>query len=299
MSKRKAVPNHVCRFCGVDLSKRRADVSVCGSTECRNRKARYSYSRRRTKKTCRQCGRVFTGTDKATNCGCPVVRKFRRTIQEMRCRTCDTFLGFRVVCVTRKASVLRSDLCGRCRAMSLLSLSLSMVGEKNPHWSGGRKKRMTLDQVRQFLSLRMKANNPMKSAVNREKMVATMKSRTYSRKRGAAHWLWRGNREPSFVLRARLNPWIKSVLARDGFKCVRCGRNRNLEVHHRTVSFADIASDATVAIGVNSLDSVDVSSETFNRISEYVVARHDLSVGETLCKTCHAEVDPRRRIGTA
>ena len=117
-----------------------------------------------------------------------------------------------------------------------------------------------------------------------------------SKKFGPNHWLWKGNRKHSFVLRTRLNIWHADVLARDHYTCQNCGSKKHLEVHHINETFAEIVKAVMIRFGIISLSEVDTSSQLFEDIASEVISRHTIAHGITYCKECHAIIDSKRRI---
>lgn len=306
MSRPKPKKVLICPYCKEPMpSGRRADMLYCGKAECRNAKSRDLYLARSSKKACRLCFRPFQGRDKQIDCPeCAKKRyervKFRTYVQESRCRHCGLLLRADMKYITAAPQPIRRvEVCGPCHSKSSAA---SKFGPKNPNWKGGKKKaRMTKDEVSRSFSRRMKRSNPMKNAETKRKMSETLKKRHklgwIRFPTGPAHWLWKGNREPSFVIRARIKPWVKDVLKRDQFRCILCGKKRGLEVHHLR-SFKDIVEEERIRLGLGRLSTLDVSSEDFQRLCQAVFEAHRLSDGETLCDECHSKKDKARRIGS-
>jgi len=149
------------------------------------------------------------------------------------------------------------------------------------------------------VSARMKNNNPMKRADVAEKVSKTFHDRIESGKitfkRGAEHWLWKGNRGFNLDCRNRLyKPWILEVLKRDKFICTMCGSKKNLHVHHiRTLR--KIINIVLQKNGICAIKDVDTKSELYERLMQEVVNEHKISDGITVCVICHDEIDERYR----
>ena len=305
---KKATGPRFCRFCGCDISAMRSDATVCWDKKCRNAFGREKEQFRLYPKTCKQCGVAFQGRRQQSNCpDCEGKRTVNHEViqQELRCYRCDAPMGYRARKVVPGVTqlVAKPRLCESCQQAINESRAEHKRGDRNPNWKGGIIiPRMTKEEMKAKSSERMRANNPMKnpSVVDRVKQSireAALRGEI-CHKTGQEHHLWRGNREPSFVIRTRLKPWIRSVMERDDFTCQSCGvRGGRLEVHHLH-SFRSICAAALTEFQVESLKELNVNSVLFENITQAIIAAHTLDVGITYCKTCHARHDERRRIGS-
>lgn len=291
-----------CRFCKADISDMRADAKVCWEAQCRASFSRELYAARRTLKECASCGIRFEGTRQRTHCKACVsaIRKsmFSNIAQEIRCKYCKMLLRTKIVKSNRGLSVRYTAVCKPCLKTRKRSEKL---GPKNPNWKGGLvKPKLTKPEVSELHRRRMVANNPMKSKATVDKVISTRRahkedgSLTY--KRGTDHHLWKGNREPSFVIRTRILSWNRAVLARDGFKCTKCKKNRHLEVHHLR-PFRDIVALCMRSLNIKSLKGINVSDRRFSELCDLVLKEHQLEDGITYCTWCHEHADPLRRAG--
>lgn len=293
-----------CNVCRVDISDRRRDATICGGKACRNVMGAAAYHLRRTAKPCAICGKVALRKRQERTCvGCRGEahrRGFSEVRQTVTCRKCGASLYVVTKKLTKTNQSHAVGFCEQCRQNLHKRRSEVKRGSLNPNWKGGvRKTRKTPEQLRLERSERMKRNNPMKSPETAKKVGNTIRSLIaageLTHRKGPGHHLWKGNREPSFVIRARLSPWVRAVMARDSFRCVDCPKRRNLEVHH-TKAFDAIVEECRTELGLGRLVDMDVNSVEFGRLSDLVVAKHDLSIGITYCKPCHAKHDSRRRI---
>lgn len=96
--------------------------------------------------------------------------------------------------------------------------------------------------------------------------------------KGAAHPAWKGGKASSIQeLREKCRSlqeykdWHSAVLRRDGWKCVLCGHDRNLEVDH-IISFKKIVTKFQLTDTVMALACAEL---------------WDLDNGRTLCQPCH------------
>lgn len=81
--------------------------------------------------------------------------------------------------------------------------------------------------------------------------------------------------------------WIYPILIRDGFKCVKCGSNKKLEVHHNDETMSEILKkyvDKTCEY------TFDEKRDIMNKVIDYHIS-NDVSA-ETLCISCHSELHP-------
>ena len=99
--------------------------------------------------------------------------------------------------------------------------------------------------------------------------------------RAERHYNWKGGLSKlsqSIRQMTEYRKWMDAVKAKDGFKCVRCGANDNLESHHKR-PFAELLK----AHGVSSRDDARQCAELW-----------DIENGETLCVHCHFEEHGRK-----
>jgi len=144
--------------------------------------------------------------------------------------------------------------------------------------------------VSEFLSIKMKTNNPMKDPVISKKVSEILKNREYLI-RGSDHWLWKGNRDRCQTIRTRLyKPWIRPILERDNFTCSKCNkRGGRLEVHHVNPTFREI-----VDLVLQNRKMDELSNKEFAVVSDEIVDIHKKCVGITYCVACHKQVDRLR-----
>jgi hypothetical protein len=110
--------------------------------------------------------------------------------------------------------------------------------------------------------------------------------------RGSQHSQWRGGVSDINVL-ARTNiklytEWKHPILKRDGFKCVECGRNGNLHIHHNKEQMSEIIQKHLVD---------GITPKTFEEKEMIAAAIVDYHInnkvsGITLCGRCHKNKHP-------
>jgi hypothetical protein len=114
---------------------------------------------------------------------------------------------------------------------------------------------------------------------------------------GPEHSQWKGGASSINVLvRARVKlykEWKYPILIRDGFKCIECGKNGNLHVHHNKEQMAEIIQKHLVD---------DMNPKTFEEkemIADAVVDYHinNHVSGVTLCGVCHNKIHPSLNFG--
>lgn len=125
---------------------------------------------------------------------------------------------------------------------------------------------------------RRKTSESLKAwcAANPEKVAARSE-----KTRGEAHYKWAGGMSKlaqSIRQMTEYRKWMDAVKEKDGFRCVRCGANDNLESHHKR-TFAELLKAHHIA-----------GRDDARRCAEL----WDIDNGETLCMTCHFEEHGRK-----
>jgi hypothetical protein len=146
----------------------------------------------------------------------------------------------------------------------------------------------------------MRHQNPMFSDTIKKRAMATVKKKiltgeiTY--KRGHDHPLYKGTRTFSNDCRKWLKIWIRSILERDKFSCIVCGRVGGYLHTHHIRPLREIIKKVLTDEGI--VDIVDVkwnSITEYERLIKKVVSDHKMEDGMTVCKQCHANIDDRYR----
>lgn len=88
--------------------------------------------------------------------------------------------------------------------------------------------------------------------------------------------------------------WTRKVLERDNFKCVYCGYDRDLEVHHLR-GFSDIVRKVAKELNIDLNDYKELTEYEYNTLREAIINEHKLEDGITVCDECHKGIDERRR----
>ena len=84
--------------------------------------------------------------------------------------------------------------------------------------------------------------------------------------------------------------WKYPILTRDNFKCVECGKNKDLHVHHDKEKYCDIIKKVMTIDDYEKIDSYEVKQRIKDKILHYHI-ENNVS-GITLCKRCHNKVHP-------
>lgn len=84
--------------------------------------------------------------------------------------------------------------------------------------------------------------------------------------------------------------WKYPILIRDQFKCVECGHNKDLHVHHNGERYSDIIKKVMTIDDYENLDNYDVKKRITDKILDYHL-KNNVS-GVTLCKSCHNKLHP-------
>lgn len=311
-----------CVICGKTYENRDKRSVIC-SNECYKVLMRERYKVKKYKKPCKMCGEIFEGTqkqvvcekcllkvnkDRANNLKKGYERKKRKFIVNYFCRECGIHYKDDIVFLTRlKSKINEKQLCPVCLK---IKISDEKKGDKNPNYKKNLKtftyerygklitvRREEPPEMPEETSARMKKNNPMFDVEVREKVGITLRSRYENGeikvKTGKDNPLWKGNRKPSFIIRTRLNKWVRSILERDDFTCKNCGlRGGKLEVHH-IESFSSIIKK----FSIKPLKDYNVNSEEFEKLIQDVIDYHQNNdVGITYCVKCHSEIDKKRHI---
>lgn len=115
---------------------------------------------------------------------------------------------------------------------------------------------------------------------------------------GSAHARWKGGTSSMQALcRSHLfRPWVYPRLVASGFRCSKCGSDRELCVHHDGVRFAEVLHRAMAEL----LPSGSVTDATFEQkfaVAERVVEIHldpaSNVTGVVLCEACHGSEHAR------
>lgn len=88
--------------------------------------------------------------------------------------------------------------------------------------------------------------------------------------------------------------WTRKILERDNFRCVYCGYNKDLEVHHLR-SFSSIVKKVAKELNIDLNDYKELTEFEYNSLREAIVNEHKLEDGITVCDECHKGIDERRR----
>lgn len=259
------------------------------------------YESRLQSKECVICKEKFLGKRQERNCAnCKGVKNLDWEVKDrpVICPDCGITLRVEKVKVGRKAKLRQNKKSiRRCRPCQNKAISASKKGDKNPNWNGGPKPKRSREEVLEFLSNRMRENNPMKIPETREKVGATIRRKIavgeIVYKLGKENHLWVGNRERSFTIRSRLyKKWALPIRRKSKGICENCHTYvGKMEVHHTEERFSDIIRK------FSPIPLCDLTHEDFEEVSKKVVDYHVVNKvpGAALCIPCHKNIDPQRR----
>ncbi len=290
-----------CKYCGKEYKNRDIRSAHCTNNDCKKQYARDQYSKKRYNKTCKYCGSSFTGRRNEVICKeCKGTRQihYEKIKVAVHCKGCNRYLHSVTKSKTRNITTIKSGYCFNCTEKSKMKLSLSKQRTNNPNWNPNKITRIPLSKKE--LSRRMVVNNPMYDPEIVKRVSNTLKEGYASgrivKRFGKDSPTWRGNRYFGQVVRTRLKNWIRSVMERDNFTCQRCGvRGGRLEVHHE-VPLRDIINMYLTKYGYIKGFDIDIDSDDYSSILTEIYDHHDtnLSIGTTLCSSCHSEIDNKR-----
>ena len=156
------------------------------------------------------------------------------------------------------------------------------------------------EEGRKILRDKMIENNPMFSLKTRKKVSDTIlrkiKSGDLIYKKGYKHHLYKGTRNFSNDCRKWLKSWIRLVMERDKFSCVKCGVVGGILHTHHIRPLRNIITLVLEENKIKNIESVKTGDiEIYEKMIQKVVDNHKLEDGETVCKQCHANIDNRYR----
>lgn len=79
--------------------------------------------------------------------------------------------------------------------------------------------------------------------------------------------------------------WKYPKLVKAGFKCQRCGSNKNLCVHHDKEKMADVIRKISDQLNPNKINDWDLATRIVGAVIDYHI-ENDVS-GEVICEACH------------
>lgn len=311
----------ICTVCGKEYENRDKRSVHCGNVDCKNKIMRERYKEKIHNKKCEKCGNAFIGTQKQIICKeCRTKKRkciYKKINVNILCPKCKTIMRTVLRNNTRgKVNVIGSTVCKKCKKISRQKQSEKMKQNNprqnenfNPGWMERKLKRenhvvMSSEEFSKLMSEKMKQNNPMHRLEVREKVSKTLvegyKSGRIKKIIGENNRLWKGNRYIGQVIRARLISWIRLVMERDNFTCMRCGAiGGRLEVHH-IEPLKDIIKKFFEKHGFDTNNSpfggIDKNSDAFILICGDILDYHlnNMDIGITYCSKCHSEIDEKR-----
>lgn len=291
------------------------------SDECKKIAKKLQYQNSVKKKQCIYCDSCFYGKKQerlCPNCKRKHLVKYQEIQVQILCRKCKCVIRTESRFATRNKKQTIGQTCDGCKSLNKRAAS-ERLKINNPMFkpenrakvastiSGEQKqavdyitpkntrRKMSKGELKHFFSERMKNNNPMQNEKIRCKVSRSLKegykSGRIAKIKGVKHWLWKGNRDRCQTIRSRLFPvWTRLILERDNFTCCHCGHvGGRLEVHHSTLTFDEIVSQA-----LRGRRMIDLSDEEFEDLSNTVVSKHKYMPGVTCCIRCHKKLDSRR-----
>ena len=212
---------------------------------------------------CRDCGKEFEKKKSSKQhlcCSCKKIHDKSHNIKTYKqiiiCKKCGDVIDIVDKKMTKFVPILKSQrICKKCKNSSMYDKKIQkiickkcgkIIEEKlknntyqlKDHYKycdECRKKRF--EELKIEYSNRMKSNNPMKNEVCKIKAKNTIrrkiKNNELKYKRGKEHHLYKKGENLYNVCRDYLyQSWAIPIMERDEFRCVYCGDNKNLQVHH-------------------------------------------------------------------
>ena len=107
-----------CIICGKDISHSRR-LKTCGCTECEKAYRKYKYDIPK-EKICRDCGKIYLGTDKSVVCPeCKEIslnnKKFKQIEQQVICKDCGKLIKTQIKNITKNIPEIVYELCDDCK----------------------------------------------------------------------------------------------------------------------------------------------------------------------------------------
>jgi 5-methylcytosine-specific restriction endonuclease McrA len=98
-----------------------------------------------------------------------------------------------------------------------------------------------------------------------------------------------------YYIKTRLyTSWVFPILKRDNFTCQKCGKKKNLEVHHlkpfRKIFLECIEMCKLDINNYSNWKDVDIIL-----LEKNIITSHKIKNGITLCKNCHGDADEYRK----
>lgn len=204
-----------CIICGKDISHSRR-LKTCGCSECEKVYRKYKYDIPK-EKICRDCGKIYLGTDKSIVCPeCKEIslnnKKFKQIEQQVICKDCGKIIKTQIKNITNNIPEIVYELCDDCKLNHKKEFSKNAskrMKENNPMFDeeisikvGNTLRKLyeekCLEQglipkerpikrdsnksieTKEELIERMKEHNPMQNKDSVEKMKQTTKERILS-----------------------------------------------------------------------------------------------------------------------
>lgn len=165
-------------------------------------------------------------------------------------------------------------------------------GERKP-WSAG----LSLETSDALRSAAKKLSDRYTPEIKKqysEKMSKNRKNGTIPTRYGKDAAYWKGGissiQQIARTYKKLYELWKYPILVRDGFKCTKCKKSDNLQVHHDKETFSEIIKRVMTPDDYEKITDFESKKQIADRIAHYH-ADNNIS-GITLCRDCHGEIHP-------
>lgn len=88
--------------------------------------------------------------------------------------------------------------------------------------------------------------------------------------------------------------WVSPILERDKYGCTKCQSTKDLEVHH-IIPYTKLFSKALNMCNLNPENYIQWDKQSIEKLQTTIINLHTLETGITVCKTCHGDIDEKRK----
>ena len=313
----------ICEICNNTFISRDSRSICCDNPKCKKLLGHIKYKNNIVECICKNCNLTYNATTKQSKEYCSkCIKKIKpinyknKVIQKRCCHYCKKVLITVEKNVTRKIPeylyILTCDECKQLlRKQYSDKMKLNNPSYEHPltldeynikqkekeYYNSEEYKLQKSKETKEYLSNRMKENNPMYNKCTRKKVGDTLKRKYKNgqiRKHyGKDHWNYTGTRSINGYIRLCLGDWRKSNLIRTDYTCEYCHiRGGTLHIHH-IIPLREI-----INIGINELnlnvDELEFRNDNYQKLENWILKYHnEHNIGLVVCRKCHAKIDEK------